>query len=231
MDISRFKAVIFDFDGTLYDNTGISKTLVLTALPDAFKMAAERKTHKEFLGRDEGTPQKLREAFYKQAAKRAFTSPQKFGEWYQKCYLSFLQSALKNRRYHARENIEELFATFKAAGIKIAVYSEYERVKERMLSCGIGEKAVSLCDGFFSHDNFGCMKPAARGFLQIASKFGVLPAQCLVVGDRDNTDGQGARNAGMGFIQIKTRKSKPVIDTTHEILEWHEFLQSVLQKQ
>ena len=29
MSIKDFKAVIFDFDGTLYDNTGIAKAMLL----------------------------------------------------------------------------------------------------------------------------------------------------------------------------------------------------------
>jgi HAD superfamily hydrolase (TIGR01549 family) len=46
------------------------------------------------------------------------------------------------------------------------------------------------------------LKPCPDGFLLAAQRLGVLPAECLVLGDRDDADGEAARRAGMAFRKI-----------------------------
>jgi HAD superfamily hydrolase (TIGR01549 family) len=46
------------------------------------------------------------------------------------------------------------------------------------------------------------LKPCPDGFLLAAERLGVLPGECLVVGDRDDADGEAARRAGMAFRRI-----------------------------
>lgn len=46
------------------------------------------------------------------------------------------------------------------------------------------------------------LKPAADGYLEAARRLGVDPAECLVIGDRDDADGAAARTAGMAFRQV-----------------------------
>ena len=41
----------------------------------------------------------------------------------------------------------------------------------------------------------------------MAGNLGVAPKQCLVVGDRADTDGQGALHAGMSFVQFKAHEN------------------------
>ncbi|MCB9916751.1 MAG: HAD hydrolase-like protein, partial [Planctomycetes bacterium] len=43
---------------------------------------------------------------------------------------------------------------------------------------------------------------APDGYLEAARRLGVAPAECLVVGDRDDADGAAARAAGMAFRRI-----------------------------
>jgi HAD superfamily hydrolase (TIGR01549 family) len=46
------------------------------------------------------------------------------------------------------------------------------------------------------------LKPAPDGYLLAAERLGVVPAGCLVIGDRDDTDGEAARRAGMAFRRV-----------------------------
>jgi HAD superfamily hydrolase (TIGR01549 family) len=43
------------------------------------------------------------------------------------------------------------------------------------------------------------LKPNPAGYLEAAKRLGVNPADCLVIGDREDADGAAARKAGMDF--------------------------------
>ena len=77
----------------------------------------------------------------------------------------------------------------------------------------------------------GCLKPAPRGFLKIAADLNARPKDCLVVGDRDDTDGFGARLTQMQFVQIKTKKPKDVLDQEHPVMSWEDFAATILDEQ
>ncbi len=207
MNVKKFKAVIFDFDGTLYDNSGIGKALVFSAPFDMFKIRAERIARKRLWGCDENSQEKFDEIFFERASKFARVSSQKYKKWYEERYQKIFLDVLKKKRFHARQNVEKVFAALFENGAKIAIFSDYKNVRERMLAIGISEKSMELCAGFFSAPEFGCLKPSPRGFLQVAANLGVAPKQCLVVGDRADTDGQGALHAGMSFVQIKPHEN------------------------
>lgn len=46
------------------------------------------------------------------------------------------------------------------------------------------------------------LKPAPDGLLAAATLLGVEPGDCLVIGDRDDADGEAARRAGMAFRRV-----------------------------
>ena len=64
----------------------------------------------------------------------------------------------------------------------------------------------------------GALKPAPRPFSEIAQYWNLPVDKILVIGDRDDTDGNAARNAGMRFIQISDRKKRG--EKKREILDW-----------
>jgi len=51
------------------------------------------------------------------------------------------------------------------------------------------------------------LKPSPEGYLTAAAELGVAPAECLVLGDREDTDGEAARRAGIRFIQVGSKTS------------------------
>ncbi|MBD3244291.1 MAG: HAD-IA family hydrolase, partial [Chitinivibrionales bacterium] len=60
-----------------------------------------------------------------------------------------------------------------------------------------------------SSEEAGALKPNPRPFLDIASRFSLRPAEILVIGDRDDTDGAAAAACGMRFIRISDKPSLP----------------------
>jgi HAD superfamily hydrolase (TIGR01549 family) len=179
---------IFDLDGTLYDKTGLGKRLVLSSPFDALKMGRERKTRKAFAACDYGNA----DAYYKAFCEAAHFSK----DWFFTRYMPLMVKALQ-KHYRAFPSAQPLFKQLDAEKIPYAIYSDYPLVKERLAAIGL--EVNCPC---YSTDDFGAQKPAPRPFLEIAAELGASPKETTVAGDRDDTDGEGARRAGMGFRQI-----------------------------
>lgn len=89
---------------------------------------------------------------------------------------------------------------FRASGGRTAIVSDYPAsVKLRAL------RAEALFDAVVANgepDGPRWLKPHPDGMLKAANKLGVLPSECLVIGDRDDADGAAARAAGMSFRRV-----------------------------
>ena len=203
--IMNIEAVIFDFDGTLYDMKGFAKKLILSSLRDIFIMGAERKIRRELRGKDFGNAEALKNEMISKIAEKSRKSEQKIRTWYENRYVQNMCRVL-SKHYRVRSEVPELFASLHEKEIKIAIFSDYPIVRERMSAIGLGKEAQNLCEKIYSAQDFGALKPAPRPFLEIAAALNTKSENCLVVGDRCDTDGEGARLSGMSFFQIKNDK-------------------------
>lgn len=194
------KAVIFDFDGTLYAASHFSFSLVFAAIGDISFMKAERKVRKSLKGRDFGSQEAFWKVFFEEISKETKKPVEKIKDWYNQRYMQTMIYVLQ-KKYPARPLIPGLFKVLKDRGVKIVVYSDYPCVKERMKAIGLAEEA-EICDKLCSVQDFGALKPAPRPFLEIAEELGLRPCDCLVVGDREDTDGEGAALSGMKFLHV-----------------------------
>ena len=70
-----------------------------------------------------------------------------------------------------------------------------------MLGAANDQKPAVVANG--DADGPKRLKPAPEGFLLAEERLGVEPADCLVIGDRDDADGEASRRAGMGFRLIR----------------------------
>lgn len=207
LDTNNIKAIIFDFDGTLYDKKGFGFHLVLKNIAMAFIILTERLVRKKFKGKDFGSRENYYNNFFKEMNKKICIFSAKYYEkWYFKRYQpSFV--AILQKYYSADENVKEIFKTLMTKNIKIAVNSDYPLVKERMLAIGLDyQESASMI--YFSSEDYGALKPSPVLFSEIANKFGCEAENCLVIGDRIDTDGAGADNCNMKFIQLTYKKTK-----------------------
>ncbi len=98
----------------------------------------------------------------------------------------------------ARRDLLAAIAAFRAEGGMTALVSDYPvRVKLEAL------EAASLFDVVVANGEPGGpgrLKPWPDGYLLAAERLGVAPADCLVIGDRKDADGEAARRAGMAFF-------------------------------
>jgi HAD superfamily hydrolase (TIGR01509 family) len=90
---------------------------------------------------------------------------------------------------------------FRAQGGKTALVSDYP-ASLKLEALG----AADLFDAVVASGEVGGpskLKPDPEGYLLAASRLGVSPARCLVIGDREDADGAAAVAAHMEFRLVK----------------------------
>jgi beta-phosphoglucomutase-like phosphatase (HAD superfamily) len=106
-------------------------------------------------------------------------------------------------RVFRRRGFLATVAGFQAAGGKAALVSDYP-ARHKLAAL----KATELFEIVVACGEPGgppCLKPQPRGLLMAAERLGVAAADCLVIGDRLDADGEAARRAGMAFQHIHGR--------------------------
>jgi len=206
------KAVIFDLDDTLHDDT-----LTYRRAADAVAAA---------VGADRGIDPKAltaayvaeADAFWQTLSPVAFT--QSLSGLRKRMWGAALASlgvhdddlaafcATEYDRYR-REFLVlwpgalELLARLRARGLKLAMITngmaETHREKIAILAL---EDAF---DEIFIADEVGLIKPDPRIFALAAERLGVAPADCVMVGDRLDRDVRGGNDAGMYTVWMNVR--------------------------
>lgn len=186
------KAVIFDLDGTLYARTGLIPRLIFTEL---FRgrlgmLGRERKIRNNLRGKAFSSEEEFYDAFFSGGVSR---------DWYFGTYMPDTVRLLK-KHYHIRPWVKSVMESLRSRGIKVAVLSDYGFVNEKLQAIGFD---LSWADLIVDAPSVGGLKPCKTPFLYIANKLGVQPSECVVVGDRSDTDGAGSVLAGMDFRLIE----------------------------
>ena len=200
---SRYAAWLFDLDGTLYRQSPVRLAMALelllfgwAALPT---LRTFRHAHEEVRALPPSTALDL-SPFHRQlehaAAKLGRPSSdveQVVREWMFRRPLKWVVRA-------KRQPLFDALTLYRSKGGKTAVVSDYPAT-EKVAALG-----AELFDVVVSSGEPGgprLLKPDPEGYLSAASRLGVAPADCLVIGDRDDADGGAARAAGMGFQLIR----------------------------
>ena len=219
----EIKAVIFDFDGTLYDFKGLPKNLVFSSLHNILKINAVQKVRRKLKGIDFSSSDEYKLDFFKELkVLGGFKNEDDAINWYKNVYMVKMILVL-TKKYHKRPDVEKVINILKSKNIKVAIYSDYGMLKERLCAIGLNNDFISSIDGIFSSEDFGCLKPAKRGFLEVAKKLNVSPENCLMIGDRKDTDGEGAFSANMQFVEIKTHKTKKEYKPQHQLVAFEDL--------
>ena len=193
-----FYAVIFDLDGTLYDKKHLPVYLAGAQFFHLGLLKAERKVRKTLSGMHFRNGEAFYNEFFTRVAVESGHGAEKVRKWYFRNYLPSMANALR-KHCRLRPWVAELFVLLKARGIPAVVYSDYGAVEEKLQALGFNPAwAVKICCA----PDFGGLKPDPDGFRQIARELNLPPSRVLVVGDRDDTDGEGARRSGMPFLLV-----------------------------
>lgn len=203
MEIEKYKAVIFDLDGTLYNNKGLPMKLVLGDIRNMWVLGAERKARKMIKGQDFGDAAGVYDAlFQKMTEVKKSLTIEKARQWYQERYMP-LQVAILGMYFDIRPLAIELLEAMKARNLKVILYSDYGHETEKIEALGIPQ---NLFDGIVSAAKMGGLKPASTSMERLMKQFDLSADSTLYIGDREDTDGESARAVGMDFFNVKRDK-------------------------
>jgi FMN phosphatase YigB (HAD superfamily) len=199
LDTTAIRGIIFDLDGTLYRMEFFFQPLMFfNMLPRPLRLLHFLSERSKLAGIDFGTGEKLLETLCTSLSATLNISPEATLNWIEYRFYPAFISAMRFQR-RGRPGLVPMLGNLRERGTKLAVLSDYATVEERLRMLRIPPDCF---DHLSSCESAGALKPAARPFLDIARKWSISAEAILVVGDRDDTDGQAARSAGMQFLQI-----------------------------
>ncbi len=200
MELNNYKTIIFDLDGTLYDNKGLPLKLVLADIWNMWVLGAERKARKEIKGIDYKDAAGVYDALFQRMTEvKNNLTVEKARRWYQDKYMP-LQVALLGMYFQPRPLAIELLEEMKRQGLKLVLYSDYGHEVEKVRALGIPEE---LFDVIVSAAKMGGLKPCKASMERLMELCQFDPATTLYVGDREDTDGESARAMGIPFYNVK----------------------------
>lgn len=202
IDWKNLKAIIFDVDGTLYNQTRLRKQmfyallkyysfhpLQLKDLLILYHFRAERDQRPGYCGTDLDNEQ------YEWCAQKVTAPLDRIKRVISKWIFTFPNAYLLSCRF---EGVSELMELLKKKNIKIAVYSDYQATDKLKHLQIHADLIVASTDAIIN-----CMKPEPKALLYIMDELKVQAADCLFIGDRDELDGACAANVGMPYLNVK----------------------------
>ncbi|MDB5930954.1 MAG: Haloacid dehalogenase domain protein hydrolase [Polaromonas sp.] len=210
LDWKDIDLVVFDVDGTLYDQRQLRRVMLGQLLTDAW--------HSRSLGTLKvlRTFRKVREALgeepeadflrlqYSRTAQRHKTSEHEISmlaaEWLEQRPLPWLAGC----RY---PHVDAVFCAIHNAGKRIAVFSDYPAIDKIKALALKAEPVVCATD-----PDIARLKPDPAGLLSILRRTGVAAERTLMIGDRFDRDAAAAAQAGVRAL-IRSRHPHPRFDT------------------
>jgi HAD superfamily hydrolase (TIGR01549 family) len=196
------QAWLLDLDGTLYRPLGVKICMAveLLASPRAIPLLrAFRKEHERL--RHQAFESHAISPFEEQVARTArhLSIP---ADQVRATILRFMvdEPGRWIRVFRRKQLLDEI-ADYRANGGKTALVSDYP-ARAKLEALG----AESLFDVVVANGEDGgpnALKPSPAGYLAAARRLDVPPDRCLVIGDRQDADGEAARRAGMAFRLVR----------------------------
>jgi HAD superfamily hydrolase (TIGR01549 family) len=208
MNRGPYDAWLIDLDGTLYRQTPVRWLMAMELLVcgphhirsiQCFRREQERMRREpgDSLGSSNGSCCPYRTQLDRAAASLGCT-PERLApviqEWMERRPGKWL-------RLFCRRPLLAEIAQFRAAGGRTALVSDYPATAKL---AGLG--VAALFDAVVASGEEGgpaTLKPDPAGYLLAAQRLNLPPARCLVIGDREDADGQAARRAAMAFRLVR----------------------------
>jgi len=206
VDWTDIDLVVFDVDGTLYDQRCLRLAMLRRLLASTWKSRSldtlltlrTFRLIRERLGDEPGAD--FMQLQYAQTARRHNTTSERVralvSEWLEQRPLPLLASC----RY---PYLDAVFAGLHDAGKKIAVFSDYPAA-DKVAALGLRADPI-VCA---TDSDIAALKPDPLGLLAILSRTGIAPERALMIGDRVDRDAMAARRAGVKAL-IRAHKPHP----------------------
>lgn len=190
---TMIKAVIFDLDNTLIDFMSMKKAA--SAAAANAMITAGLKDY----------PEDLADTLFSFYLDHGIESDDAFENYLLQEYnavnyrilAAAVNAYLKEKYLHLNPypGVVDTLEEFKRQGFMLGVVSDGLRLKAwmRLNEAGLDK----YFDAVVTYDDTGRQKPAREPFLRICDELGVIPEECLMVGDWPERDIQGGKLAGM----------------------------------
>jgi HAD superfamily hydrolase (TIGR01549 family) len=194
-------AWLVDLDGTLYTARWVKLAMAMElalggwgAVPTLRRFRKEHETLREELDGPVDSPfdEQVDRTAHALGIARELVA-ERVGEW-------MIDRPGKWVRRFRRQSLLDEIRAFREAGGKTALVSDYP-ARAKLVALG----ALDLFDVIVAsgeRDGPHRLKPDPDGYLRAARSLGADPGRCLVIGDRDDADGEAARAAGMAFRRV-----------------------------
>ena len=141
----------------------------------------------------------IEEAQYLWAAEASGVSPEKVydvvREWIFRIPLRFIP-------YYRYSGVSEFFDNLQSRGIVTAIFSDYP-AGDKMTAMGLSSSYIFCA----TDKNIDRLKPDPKGLFVIAETLRIPIERCLLIGDRDDIDGECARRAGAQCLILERKCS------------------------
>jgi FMN phosphatase YigB (HAD superfamily) len=197
--LNGVETVVFDLDGTLYDKRGLAQRMVSRLWWCLPLLAAERLARRNMHYVQYASEEEFFGVFFATMSRGHWWGPAIAAQWYHRIYLPQMTRLIK--RYHRpRPQALELIKECAQKGIKMAIYSDYGAVIEKLEALGIDARQFDL---LISAPQLGALKPSEPCARRVLELIEAKPETTLFVGDRDDKDGASARMVGSHFLNIE----------------------------
>ena len=209
------EAVVFDVDGTLYEQSGLRRAMLLRLIRAyAFHPLQGRKASR-VIGAYRRAQEELRfctsaDPAQQQAAVAAGRAGVSTEECERIATRWLHHEPLRVLARYRRADLVETLGELRANGIRLGVVSDYP-ADDKLAALGIRQffdVVVSAQD-----PDVGAFKPNPRGLQVCLARLGVRAEHALYVGDRPETDAAAARSSQVGCVIIGSRPR--VVTTDH----------------
>lgn len=201
------RLVVFDVDGTLYSQRALRALMVGELLVflirhplrfrDVIIVREYRRVHEKFHSKKSDN---LEEELLATVSTRLSIDHQQIrgvvNEW-------LFRRPLKYLRYVCFPEVKVTINHLKKNGVAVTFLSDHYPVGKLQ---ALGFKVEGTY--YSTRPDLNCLKPNPNLLSKILSDFGVLPCECVVIGDRDDRDGELARVAGTHFILFPNKNHR-----------------------
>ncbi|WP_210465980.1 HAD family hydrolase [Rufibacter roseolus] len=201
IDLNKITTIIFDVDGTLYDQSRLRKKMAVALLryyairpwklKDVLILHHFRAEREKMAGATCGN---LEMAQYDWCAAKGNFSLDRIRQVVNHWMFQFPTKYLAACTY---PGVKSFFKVLRENNIRIGIYSDYEAVEKLNAMDLAADLVISS-----THKDVDRLKPNPEGLLYITQKLGVKPEECLFIGDREELDGECAKSAGMPYLIV-----------------------------
>jgi putative hydrolase of the HAD superfamily len=208
VDWQRTRAVVFDVDGTLYEQRAMrlrmarelawSCLLSPSTLREARILSAFRRRREQLAEEEASDITRLQ---YERPARQLRLPRQRVEavvrEW-------ILERPLRHVDACRRDGVRRLFDALRAADRRIGVWSDYPATGKLAAMNLAADAVVAATD-----PEVDCMKPRPEGLARVLELLDVSPDAALMIGDRDERDGETARRLGCPYLLLSRQPEGP----------------------